>query len=46
MQAGAPGRLYKEHNFFIPAGSFLINGLVDQVYVGEEGVEVVDFKTN
>ncbi|HOQ74015.1 MAG TPA: UvrD-helicase domain-containing protein [Limnochordia bacterium] len=46
VQAGAPGRLYKEHNFFIPAGSFLINGLVDQVYVGEEGVEVVDFKTN
>jgi ATP-dependent helicase/nuclease subunit A len=38
--------LFKERSFFIPAGNFIINGLVDQVFVGESGIEVVDFKTN
>jgi len=46
VQQGDPGRLYKERSFFIPAEEFIINGLVDQVFVGDTGVEVVDLKTN
>lgn len=45
-QDGANWTVYQERDFIIPAGSFLINGLVDQVFVGEQGVEVVDFKSN
>ncbi len=40
------GKIYREKDFLLPAGQFLLNGLVDQVFVAEEGVEVVDFKSN
>lgn len=43
---GGSGELYRERSFFLPAGEYTINGLVDQVFVGDGGVEVVDFKTN
>jgi len=46
VQAEPAGQLYKERSFFRAAGDFIVNGLVDQVFVGEKGVEVVDFKTN
>lgn len=39
-------RIYQEHDFVIPAGEFTVNGLVDQVFVSEKGIEVVDFKSN
>ncbi|HHT68219.1 MAG TPA: UvrD-helicase domain-containing protein [Firmicutes bacterium] len=39
-------RVYQEHDFVIPAGDFVVNGLVDQVFVRAEGVEIVDFKSN
>lgn len=45
VQQGA-GSLYRERSFVVPAGGFLINGLVDQVFVGDRGIEIVDFKTN
>ena len=38
--------IYQEHDFMVPAGDFLVNGLVDQVFVGERSIEVVDFKSN
>lgn len=39
-------KIYQEMDFVIPAGNFLVNGMVDQVFVSENGVEVVDFKSN
>lgn len=38
--------VYQEHSFLVPAGGFLVNGLVDLVFVSDQGVEVVDFKSN
>lgn len=48
VQAGEKSTwsVHQELDFIISAGDFLVNGLVDQVFVGEEGVEVVDFKSN
>ncbi|HHT42899.1 MAG TPA: UvrD-helicase domain-containing protein [Firmicutes bacterium] len=40
------GSIYKERSFFTSAAHFVINGTVDQVFVGPQGVEVVDFKSN
>lgn len=39
-------QIYREKDFFLPAGRFLLNGLVDQVFVAKKGLEVVDFKSN
>ena len=39
-------KIYHERDFNVPAGKFLINGLVDQVFVSENRLEVVDFKSN
>lgn len=39
-------KVYQEHSFLTPAGDFFVNGLVDQVFVGDSGIEVVDFKSN
>lgn len=35
-----------EHEFAIPVGNYVINGLVDQVFVSEKGIEVLDLKSN
>lgn len=40
------GKIFQEHDFIIPAGDFYVNGLVDHVYLGEGGIEIVDFKSN
>lgn len=39
-------QIYREKDFLLPAGEFLLNGLVDQVFVAADGLEVVDFKSN
>ncbi len=39
-------KIYKEKEFALPVENFIINGLVDQVFVGKTGIEVVDFKSN
>jgi ATP-dependent helicase/nuclease subunit A len=44
--AQADWEIYQEHDFIIPAGEFTVNGLVDQVFVRETGIEIVDFKSN
>ena len=50
VQAQARGSkswiVYQEKDFAVPAGEFLVNGLVDQVFLGVRGLEVVDFKSN
>lgn len=38
--------IFREHEFLVPTGQFVINGLVDQVFLSDEGLEVVDFKSN
>lgn len=38
--------IFREKEFIIPVENYLINGLVDQVFVGKDGLEVVDFKSN
>ncbi len=45
---GAQGQweIYQEREFVLPVGNFLVNGLVDQVFVSSTGLEVVDFKSN
>lgn len=45
VQAGS-GRVYQERDFIVPAGDFYVNGLVDQVFIGEQGIEIIDFKSN
>lgn len=45
-RTGPGWRISREHDFLVPAGDFVLNGLVDQVFVGKEGIEVVDFKSN
>lgn len=45
-QENSTWQVFQEQDFLIPAGEFLINGLVDQVFVGEKNLEVVDFKSN
>ena len=42
----AGSRVYREMNFALPINNYVINGTVDQVYVGETGLEIVDFKSN
>lgn len=46
VHGGQGWKVFHELDFVIPAGDFLINGLVDQVFVGEDAVEIVDFKSN
>ncbi len=42
----AQEKVYREHSFLIPVGDFFVNGLVDQVFVCNQGIEIVDFKSN
>ncbi len=37
---------YPERDFIVPVDNFLVNGLVDKVFVGDQAIEVVDFKSN
>lgn len=39
-------KVHHELDFNVSAGEFVINGLVDQVFVSPKGLEVVDFKSN
>jgi ATP-dependent helicase/nuclease subunit A len=39
-------QVFQEYDFITPAGDFFVNGLVDQVFVGNGRIEVVDFKSN
>lgn len=39
-------KIYQEREFVLPVGDFLVNGLVDQVFVSSTGLEIVDFKSN
>ncbi|NLJ80124.1 MAG: UvrD-helicase domain-containing protein, partial [Firmicutes bacterium] len=42
-----PGwQIYKEKEFTEILANFVINGMIDQVFVGAAGVEVLDFKSN
>jgi len=49
-RARAGGEFYREYDFTLPLdGSgthFVINGTVDQVFVDDAGLEIVDFKSN
>jgi ATP-dependent helicase/nuclease subunit A len=39
--------IHREYNFAVPLGTkFVLNGTVDQVFLGSEGLEIVDFKSN
>ena len=42
----AGSRVHREMDFALPVNHYVINGTVDQVYVGETGLEIVDFKSN
>ena len=42
----AEWEVHHELEFNVPAGDFLVNGLVDQVFVSSTELEVVDFKSN
>ncbi len=48
VQAG--GVFYREYDFALPLNGsgtqFVINGTVDQVFIDEAGLEIVDFKSN
>lgn len=43
---GTDWEVHHERDFNVPADEFLINGLVDQVFVSPHGIEIVDFKSN
>lgn len=45
-EEGNDQQIFHEYEFITPAGDFFINGLVDQVVVDGDGVEIVDFKSN
>ena len=43
---GQQWKVYQERDFVVRAGGFLVNGLVDQVFLGNRGIEVIDLKSN